>query len=42
MSNELDIVLNVNGEQYPLRVEARRTLADTLREQCGQIGRAHV
>jgi len=38
MSNELDIVLEINGEQYPLRVEARRTLADTLREQCGLTG----
>ena len=38
MRNELDIVLDINGEQYPLRVEARRTLADTLREQCGLTG----
>jgi carbon-monoxide dehydrogenase small subunit len=38
MSNEMDIVLDVNGTQYPLRVEPRRTLADTLRDQCGLTG----
>ena len=38
MSNEMDIVLEVNGTQYPLRVEPRRTLADTLRDQCGLTG----
>jgi carbon-monoxide dehydrogenase small subunit len=38
MSNEMDIVLTVNGEDYPVRVEPRRTLADTLRDQCGLTG----
>jgi carbon-monoxide dehydrogenase small subunit len=38
MSNQMDIVLDVNGTQYPLRVEPRRTLADTLRDQCGLTG----
>ena len=38
MSNEMDIVLEVNGTKYPLRVEPRRTLADTLRDQCGLTG----
>ena len=38
MSNELDIVLTVNGEAYPVRVESRRTLADTLRDECGLTG----
>jgi carbon-monoxide dehydrogenase small subunit len=38
MSNEMDIVLDINGAQYPLRVEPRRTLADTLRDQCGLTG----
>ena len=38
MSNEIDIVLDINGAQYPLRVEPRRTLADTLRDQCGLTG----
>lgn len=38
MINEMDIELNVNGVDYPLRVEPRRTLADTLRDQCGLTG----
>lgn len=38
MSNEIDIVLDINGAHYPVRVEARRTLADTLRDQCGLTG----
>ena len=38
MSSELDIVLTVNGEAYPVRVESRRTLADTLRDECGLTG----
>lgn len=38
MSNEIEITLEINGVQYPLRVEARRTLADTLREECGLTG----
>jgi carbon-monoxide dehydrogenase small subunit len=38
MSNEMDVVLTVNGAAYPVRVEARRTLADTLRDQCGLTG----
>ena len=38
MSNETDITLTVNGADYSVRVEPRRTLADTLREQCGLTG----
>ena len=38
MSNELDITLNVNGDDYDVRVEPRRTLSDTLRDQCGLTG----
>jgi carbon-monoxide dehydrogenase small subunit len=38
MSKPLDIILDVNGEEYPVRVEPRRTLADTLRDQCGLTG----
>ena len=37
-SNETDITLTVNGADYPVRVEPRRTLADTLRDQCGLTG----
>lgn len=38
MSHETDITLNVNGDDYDVRVEPRRTLADTLRDQCGLTG----
>jgi carbon-monoxide dehydrogenase small subunit len=37
-SGETDITLSVNGADYPVRVEPRRTLADTLRDQCGLTG----
>ena len=37
-SGETDITLTVNGADYPVRVEPRRTLADTLRDQCGLTG----
>jgi carbon-monoxide dehydrogenase small subunit len=33
-----DIVLNLNGVEHPVRVEPRRTLVDTLREECGHTG----
>jgi carbon-monoxide dehydrogenase small subunit len=33
-----DIRLNVNGRDYDVRVEPRRTLADTLRDECGLTG----
>ncbi len=36
--NRIDITLTVNGKDYAVRVEPRRTLADTLREQCGLTG----
>jgi aerobic carbon-monoxide dehydrogenase small subunit len=38
MSGEIDITLNVNGRNHAVRVEPRRTLVDTLREQCGLTG----
>ena len=38
MSGEIDINLNVNGRNHAVRVEPRRTLVDTLREQCGLTG----
>jgi carbon-monoxide dehydrogenase small subunit len=38
MSSKTDIILCINGRDYPLRVEARRTLADAIREECGQTG----
>ena len=36
--NKTDVTLTVNGKDYAIRVEPRRTLADTLREQCGLTG----
>ena len=36
--NERDIVLTINGIEHPVRVEPRRTLADTLRDDCGYTG----
>jgi carbon-monoxide dehydrogenase small subunit len=33
-----DVTLTVNGRDYAVRVEARRTLADTLRDACGLTG----
>lgn len=38
MTNKIDITLTINGKDYSVRVEPRRTLADTLREQCGLTG----
>ena len=38
MSDKSDITLNINGRDYAIRVESRRTLADAIREECGQTG----
>lgn len=38
MLEKLDILLDVNNRRYPVTVEARRTLADALREDCGLTG----
>ena len=38
MSEPVDITLLVNGRDYRLKVEPRRTLADALREDCGLTG----
>ena len=38
MIDKLDFVLNVNGQDYPVRVEPRRTLVDAIREECGLTG----
>jgi carbon-monoxide dehydrogenase small subunit len=35
---KLGITLNVNGRDHPVEVETRRTLADAIREDCGQTG----
>ncbi len=38
MSEKIAITLTVNGKDYPISVEPRRTLADAIREECGQTG----
>jgi carbon-monoxide dehydrogenase small subunit len=38
MSDKTDITLNINDEAYDIQVESRRTLADAIREDCGQTG----
>jgi carbon-monoxide dehydrogenase small subunit len=38
MTEKLEIALHINGRDYPIRVEARRTLVDAIRDDCGQTG----
>jgi aerobic carbon-monoxide dehydrogenase small subunit len=38
MTAQVDLILEVNGRSYEIRVEPRRTLADALREDCGLTG----
>jgi aerobic carbon-monoxide dehydrogenase small subunit len=38
MTDDMDIVLTINGRRHALRTEARRTLADVIREDCGLTG----
>jgi carbon-monoxide dehydrogenase small subunit len=38
MSEKAMITLTINGHDYPISVEPRRTLADAIREDCGQTG----
>ena len=38
MTRAHDITLNVNGRAYAIEVDARRILADAIREECGQTG----
>jgi carbon-monoxide dehydrogenase small subunit len=38
MTDEVELTLNVNGRDYTIRVEPRRTLADAIRDDCGQTG----
>jgi len=41
MTAPLEIALTVNGRDYRLRVEPRRTLLDAIRDDCGLTG-AHM
>lgn len=38
MTGKATVTLNINGRDYPIGVEPRRTLADAIREDCGQTG----
>lgn len=38
MSDKMDITLTINGREHAVSVEPRRTLADVIREDCGQTG----
>src|SRR5262249_1466155 len=38
MDDKLDITLTINGRDYPIRVEPRKTLVDAIRDECGQTG----
>ena len=35
MTDKLDLTLNINGRDHAVRVEPRRTLVDTIRDECG-------
>ena len=41
MSDLVSITLKINGESHRVSVEPRRTLADTIRDDCGKTG-THV
>ena len=38
MNEPIAVTLSVNGRDYPLRLEPRRTLLDAIREECGLTG----
>ena len=38
MTRKHDITLTINGHGHAITVDARRTLADAIRDQCGQTG----
>jgi carbon-monoxide dehydrogenase small subunit len=38
MTDRTDITLTINGRAHSISVEPRRTLADAIREDCGQTG----
>jgi aerobic carbon-monoxide dehydrogenase small subunit len=38
MTAKIDITLNINGRDYPIRVEPRKTLVDAIRDDCGHTG----
>ena len=38
MSDPVEVTLSINGRDYRLRLEPRRTLLDAIREECGLTG----
>ena len=38
MTEKIDITLNINGRDYDIRVEPRKTLVDAIRDDCGPTG----
>jgi carbon-monoxide dehydrogenase small subunit len=38
MSEKTAITFNINGRDYSIKTEPRRTLVDAIREDCGQTG----
>lgn len=38
MTKKVDVTLTINGRPHAIRVEPRRTLADAIRDDCGQTG----
>jgi carbon-monoxide dehydrogenase small subunit len=38
MTEKVDVSLTINGRDYTVRVEPRKTLADAIRDDCGQTG----
>jgi aerobic carbon-monoxide dehydrogenase small subunit len=38
MTEKLDITLTINGREYAIAVEPRKTLVDAIRDDCGQTG----
>jgi aerobic carbon-monoxide dehydrogenase small subunit len=38
MTEKTPITLTINGRNYDIAIEARRTLVDAIREDCGQTG----
>jgi aerobic carbon-monoxide dehydrogenase small subunit len=38
MIEKIEMTLTINGRDYPIRIEPRRTLVDAIRDDCGQTG----
>ena len=38
MTDKIEITLNINGHDYAVAVEPRKTLVDVIRDECGQTG----